>query len=97
MLRVIGYTEDKKIVLGGVYEVHETHGVPICMIIDAILKSGRLVSYYDFMLTAYSKIKSPKKIGKIKSLLSEAVQDAQMISDFNKKIILKKIEDFQFS
>lgn len=52
LLAIVGRTEDGRDVFGGVYRFHETTGLPLAVVFDAVRASGGIVAVDAFMTEA---------------------------------------------
>lgn len=72
MLTERGKTEDGRLVLGGVFSLYETHGIPLDIILGGIQEQGALVDWGDFYEAALA---SGMKHNSIVSKLADAISD----------------------
>jgi hypothetical protein len=72
-LYIIGYTENKEPVMGGVWSAYETHGLPLDIIFDVCIQRKWIPGWPDL----YKDMKkSGMEHGRILSKLEEAINDS---------------------
>lgn len=74
-IRVVGETIDGRLVISGLYNFYETHGVPLVYLCRIIKERGMVPSLFHFYLDGLTKIKSKKARKKITGIISEALFD----------------------
>lgn len=72
ILNQVGITQDNDVVLGGMFKMYDTHGVPLADCIDLLEEAGYIPGFHDFVMCAQ---KAGWKLPKIKAVLREAIID----------------------
>lgn len=52
MLTVIGRTEDGRDVLGGLYEMYSTHGIPLDVLVEKLNEQGKVIGWMNYVDSA---------------------------------------------
>lgn len=73
VLPQVGITEDGKLVLGGVYEFHETYGMPLSALFSYLADNNMVPDWIDFYNWAK---KNGMKHDRILNKLRDPLQDA---------------------
>jgi alanyl-tRNA synthetase len=70
---IVGYTEAKEAVVGGLWKMYETYGIPLDIIFDACMRRNSIPGWIDL----YQDMKkSGMEHGRILSKLEEAINDS---------------------
>lgn len=73
IIYITGYTEDNQMVVGGVWSLYETHGLPLDIIFDVCIERKWIPGWIDL----YKEMKkSGMEHSRILSKLEEAINDS---------------------
>jgi len=72
MLKVIGETNDGKLVVEGTYRLYETHGLPFTVIFEVLSKRGAVPCWLSYLREAVAAgVQADRAIGKVGDALSD--------------------------
>lgn len=72
MLRIVGKTEDGKLVMAGLYRVYETHGLPFVVIFGAL---ERLNAVPDWCALIREAMAAGVKLDRVVGKFADAISD----------------------
>lgn len=73
LIYIIGYTEADETVVGGIWKIYETHGLPLDIIFDLCIQRKWIPGWIDLY---QDMIKSGMEHTRILSKLEEAINDS---------------------
>lgn len=71
-LRLVGMTADGRMVVGGLFAMHDTHGIPLTVSVALCQEMGHVPGFYDFVCMALKSTWSPHRIRRV---VEEAASD----------------------
>ena len=84
-LKIVGETPERRIVVTGFYDLYETHGIPLDIILSFLWGRGALPDW-DWLLQEMIRTGQPRD--RAISTLEMAVQDAGYPKEFETQILL---------
>ncbi len=91
LIHIVGYTEANETVVGGLWKIYETHGLPLDIIFDVCKQRNWIPGWIDL----YEDMKkSGMEHGRIFSKLEEAINDS-FGKDYSGVVISRLSEIFK--
>lgn len=91
-MKIVGKTTEGHLVIGGIFRLVDTNGLPFGVVIDKIYERNWRVSWLDFLSEAFDSGWNEKTVF---SKCREGIQDSLKMSKSDKAKIIEVIENIR--